>query len=131
MRRRGSSILEVLIASAVFLFGSLGAITLLTQGALNQRRANQPVIASLSAQQLLADYTMFGYPALTPGTFDGGVDYDSSGRTYTRTVTVNPDAGFAYPAYLVTARVESTRPGYATPLVSTASTIVSLQPDGG
>jgi Tfp pilus assembly protein PilV len=131
MRTRGASMIEVLLASTIFIFGSLGTTTLLIQGSLSQRRGTQPVIAQLSAQQLLADYTLSGYSGLTAGTFDGGVDYDGSGRAYTRTVTVDPDAGFSYPAYLVTVRVESIRPGFPTPLVSTASTIVSVQPDGG
>lgn len=128
---RGSSLVEVMISAVVFLVGSIGIMAMLTQGVANQRRGTQPVIAALTAQQVLADYTMFGYGGLGSGTFDAGVVLDSAGRIYRRTVTVDADAGFTYPAYLVTARVEAFRPGFAGPLVSTATTVVSLQPDGG
>jgi len=123
--------MEVMVASAILIIGLVGVIELLLQGAMNNRRGVQPVTSSLFAQQVLAEYTMFGYSSLAEGTFDGGTVHDSSGRAYTEIITVDSDAGVGYPAFVVTARVESFRPGFPTPLVTTASTILSRSPDGG
>ena len=131
MRPRGSSILEAIIASSILIIGLVGVAQLLTQGALNQRRGSQPVTNLLDAQQSLAEYTMFGYAGLTAGVFDGGTLTDVSGRTYTRIVTVDPDAGVGYPAYLITVRIEASQPGLSAPVVTTARTIISQSPDGG
>lgn len=130
-RRRGSTLLEVMMASAVLMVGLVGVIELLLKGAVNHRRGTQPVIATLTAQDALAEYTMFGYAALAPGTYDGGTFHDGAGRPYTRIITVDADAGVSYPAYLVTVRIESTLPGLGAPLVTTASTLLSARPDGG
>ena len=131
MRHHGSSLIEVMVASAILIIGLVGIVELLTKGALNNRRGIQPVSAMLNAQESLADYTLFGYSALSAGTFDGGIVYDSSGRRYGRIVTVEADAGVGYPAFLVTVRIESSDPGVTAPVVTTASTIVSMLPDGG
>lgn len=131
MKRRGSSLIEVMVASSILIVGLVGVVELLIQGAHNQRRGVQPVMASLSAQQVLTDYTMLGYPSLVAGTFDGGTRYDGAGRKFTQVVTVDPDAGVGYPAFLVTVRIESDQPGLPTPLVTTVSTILSRSPDGG
>jgi len=72
MRRRGSTMMEVMVASAILIIGLVGVIELLLQGAMNNRRGVQPVTSSLFAQQVLAEYTMFGYSSLAEGTFDGG-----------------------------------------------------------
>jgi len=87
MKRRGSSLIEVMVASSILIVGLVGVVELLIQGAHNQRRGVQPVMASLSAQQVLTDYTMLGYPSLVAGTFDGGTRYDGAGRKFTQVVT--------------------------------------------
>jgi type II secretory pathway pseudopilin PulG len=130
-RPRGTSLVEVMVASVILITAMVGIIQLITQGATFQRRGVQSVNAVLYAQQNLDEYSAAGFAGLTVGTYDGGTVHDSAGRRFGRIVTVSDltlDAG--WPSFEVVVRVESGAIG-ENPLTTTARTVVPQGSDGG
>jgi Tfp pilus assembly protein PilV len=128
---RGTTLIEVMVASVILITAMVGIIQLITQGVTFQRRGVQSVNAVLYAQQSLDEYSAGGYAALTAGTYDGGVVHDSAGRRFGRIVTVSDlstDAGWR--SYEVVVRVESGAIGDRM-LTTTARTVIPWDSDGG
>jgi Tfp pilus assembly protein PilV len=130
---KGSSLVEVLVASTILVTAMVGIVQLLLAGSTAQTRGNSQVNAVLYAQQTINDYQAMGYErinALGPGKFDGGFVYDTGGRRYGRVVTViNTLVDAGWPSYEVDVRVEAGQAGGGV-VVMTAQTFVSYT-DGG
>jgi len=94
---RGTTLLEVLMASAILIIGLTGLTQLVIHGMNAFRNAAVQTGAELGSQSAVADVMMTPFLSLTDGTFDGGVTVDVDGRRYTRTIIVTPwgDGGIA------------------------------------
>lgn len=89
---RGTSLIEVVIASAVLIIGLTGLTQLVIYGMNSFRTSAVRTGAELQSQAGVADALMTPYGALVDGTFDGGTIVDVDGRAYTR-VTIISAAG--------------------------------------
>lgn len=104
--RRGTSLIEVLMASAILALGLTGVGIMLVQTAASGRTASKVMEASSVGMGSLDVLAAGGVAMLTAGTFDGGMVTDDAGQVlYTRTVTVTPlnaiDGGAAYNGFMV------------------------------
>jgi Tfp pilus assembly protein PilV len=132
--RRGSSLLEVIVASGLLIVALVGVMALLSRATVAQRDGDTSVVAASLAQQTVAEISASGFASLTAGTgFDGGVIIDSNGRRYGRIIDVFPgDAGI--PSFDVRVTVEyssSLPPPLQTVLRTTTWASLSRTPDGG
>lgn len=134
-RRRGSSLIEVMIASMVLITGMTGIMVLVIKGMSIGRDSNVAFTAANIATATLSDMASVPTTALSVGTFDGGMATDSDGRRYPRTIVVTNASDGGIAAWRVDVRVEYgdtvylQRMGTLAPHVATASTIVSERPD--
>lgn len=135
MKRRGSSLLELIMASALLLAAMTGLVQLMIHGSRNSRDGIESINASLQAQRLMGDLQATQFAGLNPGlNQDGGVILDANGRRYgvlydviDETLTLNN-----YPTYRVNVRVEYGRDlSDGGPKWMTFTTLVSRNPDGG
>lgn len=85
---RGTSLIEVMLASAVLIIGLTGTTQLVLYGMAAFRTATVQTGAQLESRAAVADLLMTPYGALTDGTFDAGIAVDIDGRAYSRLVTV-------------------------------------------
>lgn len=133
---RGSSILEILVASALLLIALVGIVAVLSRAANAERDGTVAVTASSLAQQSLAEVMAAQYSGLSAGTgLDGGVVHDPSGRRFGRIVDVfdgTLDGGFdSYDVRVTVEYNSSLPPPFQTVLRTEAWGVVSRTPDGG
>ena len=101
--QRGFTVLEALVAGAIFFLAVLGVSLLAVQGSVNASRGMRYAQAARLANQEMERWSMLGYTGiqtLTGGAlpyFDGGVSYESvdggGGRSYTTVVTIMDASG--------------------------------------
>jgi hypothetical protein len=101
--RRGFTVLEALVAGAIFFLAVLGVSLLAVQGSLNASRGMRYAQAARLANQEMERWSMLGYAGiqtLTGGVLpynDGGVSYEmvdgGNGRSYTTLVTIMDASG--------------------------------------
>lgn len=94
---RGTSLIEVMVASSVLIIGLTGITQLVLYGMAAFRTATVQTGAQLESRAAVADFLMAPYGSLTEGTFDAGIAVDLDGRAYSRLVTVTSvgDGGVA------------------------------------
>jgi hypothetical protein len=101
--RRGFTVLEALVAGAIFFLAVLGVSLLAVQGSLNASRGMRYAQAARLANQEMERWSMLGYTGiqtLTGGVLpytDGGLSYEAAdggtGRSYTTLVTIMDASG--------------------------------------
>lgn len=89
--RRGSTLVELLVASAVLAIGMTAVVTLLLFAARSTNDAGRRVEASLAGHAALEELLSTPYSDLAAGTYDGGIVYGQDGTSvvYRRTVRVS------------------------------------------
>jgi hypothetical protein len=121
-RRRGSSLLELMLASAVLAIGLTGVSILLVQGASVSTAGSREFEATTFGLSRLNTLASSPYGSLTPGTFDGGAVFKNGVAIVSSTMTVQTlaslaaasadggvsgsVAGAAWPGYRLSVRVQ-------------------------
>jgi type II secretory pathway pseudopilin PulG len=105
VRSRGFTLLEALIAGAIFFIAVIGVSLLAVQGSTNASKGMRYAQAARLANQEMERWSMLGYTGiqtLTGGVLpytDGGLSYEAvdggSGRSYTTLVTIMDASGAA------------------------------------
>jgi hypothetical protein len=100
---RGFTVLEALVAGAIFFLAVLGVSLLAVQGSVNASRGMRYAQAARLANQEMERWSMLGYSGiqtLTGGVLpytDGGLTYEAAdggaGRSYTTLVTIMDASG--------------------------------------
>ena len=151
-RRRGFTLLEALVAGAIFFIAVVAVSLLSVKGATNASMGLRYAQTARLATQEMERWSMLGYPGLQTAT--GGVtpwspaaytvteQPDGGGKQYAVSVTVVNTAGppgppgalpapelgtgsVAIPSFFVTVQVPSTPPQGGTPVSVTQATYVS------
>jgi Tfp pilus assembly protein PilV len=125
---RGTTILEVLLASAVLVLGLTGLTQLVIYGMNSSRVAAVHTGAQLQSAASVAEQMMTPYASLTDGTFDGGTSLDVDGRLYSRTIIIAPAGDGGARAHSIEVRTTWTDAVGATRLAISTG-LVSEKPD--
>lgn len=134
-RRRGATMIELMMAAAILVIGLTGIVGLLMRSMAVARNgvssANSVAVANSSLQEI----TALGYGALAAGGLpDGGEVRDEANRRYVLSYDLSPvDAGIGTTrAFLVTVNVQWWDTSSITvPQTTTVTGIVSAKLDGG
>lgn len=142
--RRGSSLIEVLVASAVLAVGLTAVVSLLVHGMNQSNNGIRQFEAAAFGASRLNQLAMSPVGSLNAGTFDAGAVYKGGVVQYSSTMTVellgalsaSSDGGSAsssgapWPGYRITLRVDW-RDSFLIQRSRTYTTIVSEAYDGG
>jgi Tfp pilus assembly protein PilV len=138
-RRRGFSLLEALMASAVLIIGLTGITIMLLHGSSTARNGQQYVVATSQTAQALHEMAALRIESLAPtpgasfdaGTaIDGGYYKDASGRPYQTAYTITDISVPGELVYRVDVQTSYTD-GSGRTMVQAASTVISKAPDAG
>lgn len=132
MNRRGSTLIEVMIAALVLILGMTGVVQLLTAGMKQFGRASGRAMGQDLAVAAIDQDLATPFTALALGVSDAGtVTLDGRRFGRIRTVTDIGDGGVrAYQIVVVSDWVEETS-GPLALRTATATTIISEAPDAG
>jgi hypothetical protein len=133
-RARGTTLMEVMMASVVLIIGLTGVFSLLTASSGEMRRGIVASSAASYAASTLDDVAGLGYCAVLAGptgtSLDAGVSYDGTGRRYGKLMSIVDGGSTAIPTFNVAVRVEWNDANKVLHTTS-MSTMVSRVPDGG
>ncbi len=79
---RGSTLIEVMVASVILLTGMTGLTALIIKGMSAHREVNVQLQAQNLASSIASQYATVAYPALAAGTYNTGIRTDEDGRSY-------------------------------------------------
>jgi hypothetical protein len=105
-RRRGSTLLETMIAGAVLLLGMLGVVQLLISGMTQFGRTSARATGQDMSSAGVAEAMSLDFNAVPAGVTDAGILFDSENRRYGRTRTVTDVGDGGVRARLVVVQTE-------------------------
>lgn len=131
--RRGSTLLETMIAASVLLLGMVGVVQLMISGVTQNSISNARATAQELATSGLGQAMSMPFDAVPVGTWDAGILFDNDGRRFGRIMVVADVGDGGVRARQVTIRTEYRDILGAMSLLRTAQStvIISEIPDAG
>lgn len=129
--RRGTSLLELMIAGAILVVGLVGVTGLFLRAVASNRDGTVQLEASLLANGGLDDYSTASYSQLAPSAdLDAGQFGEDGVVRYARSVSITDGGAGTTNAYNVAVTV-GWRDSLGRARRTIATTVISQRPDGG
>jgi type II secretory pathway pseudopilin PulG len=128
--RRGSTLIEVMVASVILLLGMTGVVAMMIKGMSASREASVRRQAQALSSSTASQMETMPYASFTAGSYDGGVVTDPDGRKYPSTVIVTQFGDGGVGAVRVEVHTQWTN-FLRQPVDAVAATIISEIPDAG